>query len=114
MPPTIPPPSPILRWSAVDCGRFIEAEGLARNPVVDTLHRSGECLCGAFAQAREIHDIDLWYPHAGEVIHELERRVEASGKVQCLWATPVRDVSPDQLRAFPVSPLLCQSCEARS
>src|SRR5262245_58615456 len=54
--------SPILDWSKIDCGRFIEKQGLSRNRVVDLLHRSGECLCGAMAAAREIREIGRWFP----------------------------------------------------
>lgn len=107
--------SPILEWSKVDCNAFIEAEGLPRNPVVDTLHRSGECLCGALARPEEIHDIALWYPATAARIQELERECEARGIVACVWAgRDARRLHPDQLGLFPKSGLapLCTSCEA--
>ena len=52
----------ILDWTKADVNAYIEAQGLARNLVVDTLHMSGECLCGAFARPGERDEIRLWFP----------------------------------------------------
>lgn len=108
--------SPILEWSKADCNHFIEAEGLPRNPVVDLLHRSGECLCGALARPEEIHEIALWFPDTARRIQRLEMECEARGIVACVWAgRDARKLHPDQLGLFPKSGLapLCTSCEAR-
>ncbi len=101
--------NPILDWTAVDCGRFIEREELRRNPVVDHLHRSGECLlCGALAHARELKDIELWYPREAAMLHEYERLAFEHGHAETVWAGRLRSgVSRQQLP-------LCTSCEARA
>jgi 3'-phosphoadenosine 5'-phosphosulfate sulfotransferase (PAPS reductase)/FAD synthetase len=108
--------SPILDWTALDVSRYIDARGLARNPVVDVLHRSGECLCGALARQDEIHEIDRWFPEVGARIHALERRCEGAGITACVWAgKEARRINRRQLHLFPKSavlPLLCSSCEA--
>jgi 3'-phosphoadenosine 5'-phosphosulfate sulfotransferase (PAPS reductase)/FAD synthetase len=107
--------SPILDWTSRDVSRYIDAEGLQRNQVVDVLHRSGECLCGALAKSGEIHEIDRWYPEVGTRIHELEVRCEQAGLVACVWAgREARKLSPMQLPLFAKSALvpLCSSCEA--
>lgn len=64
--------NPILEWTAIECGRYIEAQGLKRNPVVDTLHRSGECLCGAMAHHKELDEIAYWYPEVAARIKAME------------------------------------------
>ena len=66
-------------WSALDVTDFLEAEGLPRNPVVDLLHMSGECLCGAFAHPGELDEIRLWFPEVASRIERLERRVRRRG-----------------------------------
>jgi 3'-phosphoadenosine 5'-phosphosulfate sulfotransferase (PAPS reductase)/FAD synthetase len=107
--------SPILEWSKVDCGQFMEAEGLARNPVVDLLHRSGECLCGALARPEEIHEIALWYPDVARRINALERECEERGIAACVWAgRESQEVHADQGQLFSKADLapLCMSCEA--
>lgn len=107
--------SPILDWTAVEVSRFINAEWLRRNTVVDLLHRSGECLCGALAKEAEIHEIARWYPEAAERIQKLERECERRGIVASVWAgRTARRISPDQGSLFPKSEYapLCSSCEA--
>ena len=79
--------NPILNWTAADCLDYMEEQGLRRSPVVDLLHRSGECLCGALARAEEIHEIDTWYPDAGKRIHALEERARACGLKHTRWAS---------------------------
>jgi 3'-phosphoadenosine 5'-phosphosulfate sulfotransferase (PAPS reductase)/FAD synthetase len=79
---------PILHWTRDDLNTYVEEQGLARNEVSDHLHRSGECLCGALANPDEIHLIDMFYPAAGQRIHDLEARCETRGLVDCRWAAP--------------------------
>ena len=78
--------NPILDWTASDCNQVIFDAGLDRNPVVDFLHRSGECLCGAFARAKDIEEIRMWYPETAKRIAELERKCREKGLVDCVWA----------------------------
>ena len=109
--------SPILDWTKIDCNRFMEAEGLPRNPVVDLLHRSGECLCGALARPEEIHDIAQWFPDTALRINALEHECEARGIAACVWAgREGRNVAPEQEALFSKADLapLCTSCEAQA
>ncbi len=109
--------SPILDWTKQNCSDLIEAEGLPRNEVVDLLHRSGECLCGALARSGEIHDIDQWYPDVGQRIHNLERECEQRGLTASTWASgEARTIPYGQGRLFSKANLapLCFSCEANA
>ena len=97
--------NPILTWSAADCLRFITEQGLARNPVADLLHRSGECLCGALAQTEELGEIGYWYPEVLERIGTLAEACRAKG-LPSVWASRNRLESP------PAGQMeLCWSCE---
>ena len=98
--------NPILEWSAVDCGRYMADHGLRRNPVVDLLHRSGECLCGALAREDEIHEIDAWYPEAGKRIHDLEEQARCAGLKSTRWASRKKWGDAEQI-TLP----MCASCE---
>lgn len=100
--------NPILQWSALDCGRYMEDHGLRRNPVVDLLHRSGECLCGALAREDEIHEIDAWFPAAGKRIHDLEEQARACGLKHTRWASRKAWGDAEQ-----ISLPMCASCELR-
>jgi 3'-phosphoadenosine 5'-phosphosulfate sulfotransferase (PAPS reductase)/FAD synthetase len=103
--------APIFDWSKSDCNDLIEREGLARNLVVDLLHMSGECLCGAFAKPDEIAQLETWFPTEAARLHKIERRAEAAGRIACVWGRRPDDVNPEQQRLMPILPL-CTSCEA--
>lgn len=98
--------NPILEWSASQCGQYIADHGLRRNEVVDTLHRSGECLCGALAREDEIHEIDHWYPEVADRIHALEERARACGLKATKWASRKAWGAAEQ-----ISLPMCASCE---
>jgi 3'-phosphoadenosine 5'-phosphosulfate sulfotransferase (PAPS reductase)/FAD synthetase len=98
--------NPILKWSGIDVSRYIEEHGLERNPVVDKLHRSGECLCGALAHPRELEWIEFWYPDVAARIRDLERQCYERG-LRYRWGH-VRVAPPDpRQQMLP----LCYSCQ---
>lgn len=101
--------NPILAWTKADCHTFMEIERLERNPVVDLLHRSGECLCGALAHQSEIKDIEAWYPKAAAELHGYEQLARENGHIEDVWARRLRNVSRQQLR---IDHPLCVGCES--
>lgn len=100
--------NPILEWTKADCNRYIEEHGLERNQVVDLLHRSGECLCGALAHHSEMREIEQWYPEAAAELHGYERLAAEHGHLEDVWAGRLTGVSRAQGRLE-----LCSSCELR-
>ena len=123
--------APIHDWSKVQCNEYIREHGLERNPVVDLLHMSGECLCGAYVdQTRtvgprtdEFRQIEEWFPAATEEIKGIEREVLAAGK-PWLWDDErppewYQDAKRGQTFAFQMDDteskmMMCQSCEKRA
>lgn len=109
--------SPILGWTKIDCNLLIAQDGMQRNQVVDLLHRSAECLCGAMAKVEEIHEIARWYPDAAQRIQQLERECERRGIVASVWAGyQARNLQDGQMQLFSKAelPPLCTSCEANA
>jgi len=104
--------NPILDWTASDCSRFIDTERLDRNPVVDTLHRSGECLCGTLFNKGDREEILLWAPEMAPIVAEWERIARDAGHRNCVWGVRGQEAPPGQIEAFDSFPL-CVSCEAR-
>jgi len=100
--------SPILEWTALDVGRAIEAWGLKRNRVVDLLHRSGECLCGALARPEEIEEIEYWFPKVAKRIHQMERECERLG-LPNRWGSHFSGRRDARQQWLP----LCQDCRTR-
>ena len=106
--------APILYWSKRDCLNFIEREGATRNEVVELLHMSGECLCGAFAnndKSNELGQVKLWFPKMAARIEALQVKAKEAG-VHCKWG----EAPPEERRAltdedFPLFSM-CQRCDA--
>jgi 3'-phosphoadenosine 5'-phosphosulfate sulfotransferase (PAPS reductase)/FAD synthetase len=89
--------NPILDWTKADCHDLMESRGLKRNWVVDTLHRSGECLCGALAHRSEITDIRSWFPLTAQEITSYEQLARDHGHLEDVWAGRLT-VNRQQLR----------------
>jgi 3'-phosphoadenosine 5'-phosphosulfate sulfotransferase (PAPS reductase)/FAD synthetase len=71
--------APIWDFTTRDVNDYLERESLQRNMVVDLLHMSGECLCGAFAHPGEKEEIRMWFPQAAKMLDELENQVRSLG-----------------------------------
>src|SRR5262252_6563634 len=100
--------NPILDWSAADVNDYMAAVGLPRNPVVDKLHRSGECLCGALADPDELDWVAYWYPDVAARIRGLEREC-FKRHLPYRWGTkPSQAFDANQ----PMLPL-CNDCPTR-
>ena len=100
--------NPILTWSKADVDDYMTNVGLPRNPVVDKLHRSGECLCGALADPQELEWIAFWYPDVAARIRDLERQC-FERQLPYRWGQQrSQSFAADQ----PMLPL-CQDCPTR-
>ena len=109
--------SAIYDWSKPDCHDMISAAGIPRNPVVELMHMSGECLCGSFAKPGELKEIALWYPKTAERIRQIEQRVAVVHPRACQWGQrPLREKKPQPAQrdsaGRKVGPL-CSQCELR-
>lgn len=75
--------NPIVDWSHADKHDYMDRHQLPRNPVVDHLHMSGECLCGSFANMPESGELEMiraFYPDAAAEIGALEHEVFKAGE----------------------------------
>lgn len=67
--------APIHDFTKADCGNVMQHCSVKRNQVVDLIHKSGECLCGAFAEPGELTEVKMWFPEVAKRIEDLEREV---------------------------------------
>jgi 3'-phosphoadenosine 5'-phosphosulfate sulfotransferase (PAPS reductase)/FAD synthetase len=58
-----------------DCSTCMAHCALHRNEVVDLIHKSGECLCGAFAEPGELSELEIWFPKEAKRIRDLEQEL---------------------------------------
>ena len=100
--------SPIAFWTNLDMNTYRLMHDVPRNTVSDTLHMSGECLCGAFAHRGELDEIGYWYPDMKAEIEALEAEVRAAGHKEpyCTWGH-------GQGKPAEKSGPMCSSCDAR-
>ena len=101
--------NPILEWSARDIRVYMEEHDLPPNPVVEHLHRSGECLCGAFAKSSDLREVEFFYPQAAKPLRELEAEVMRRGLPNPRWGGQGRVTIPREQLGLE----LCSSCELR-
>jgi len=78
--------APIHDWTKNDCEAFLDERDLPRNPLWDTLGRSGDCFCGCFGNPEEKLDLEAagQADHAGW-LRNLETEVETGDKTET-WA----------------------------
>jgi hypothetical protein len=81
--------------------------GLSQCDGAALIHKSGECLCGAYKPkaGSSLEEIAYWFPKTGEYIRSLEREARSMGKPYCEYGKPHL---PKKQK--PVGPL-CQGCE---
>ncbi len=96
--------NPLTHFSNAEMREYRERFGLPRNEVADHIHKSGECLCGAFAKPGEKEELRFFYPEVAEYIDRLEERVRAAGQKSCVWG-------PQGIHKPQKAGRLCSSCE---
>lgn len=109
--------NPVLAWSKLECLAFLRDRGIERNPVSRTLHKSGECLCGAFASPEEIELLEMFHPETAAEIHALEAEVRERGLVDCVWAAPSKapGLTWEEWEEQTGQPsMLCRDCTVRA
>lgn len=100
--------NPLWDFSKLDCTRIMEHAKLPRSPVVDFIHKSGECLCGCFGKPGELKETAMWFPSDPTVIRLLE-----ANKRHCLtrgWGWSDRPVK--KCAAIGETGPMCSSCDA--
>ncbi|MHB8241737.1 MAG: phosphoadenosine phosphosulfate reductase domain-containing protein [Solirubrobacteraceae bacterium] len=106
--------APLIDWSGGDMLRYRREHQIPESAASALLHRSGECQCGAFANAEEERAmLKALYPGFFAGIEQLEREAQQAGVRWCRWGG--YDVNGNRAgEASREKPgLLCESCEAR-
>jgi len=96
--------APIREFEHQDIWDYRDRFELPRNEVVDILHMSGECLCGAFSKPKELDWLAMWYPDVAARIRNLEKLVHGAGLKSCHWGPQ----SSKKIREAPGP--LCSGC----
>lgn len=76
----LPVVRPIEDWTTERVWAYVRAHGLPRSPAYETLHLSGDCLCGAYARPEEAPLLRMFYPTLAARLARLEAQVKPTGK----------------------------------
>ena len=60
--------------------RYYIENDIKRSPVYDTLHISGDCLCGCFAKKEELKLLQMFHPEVFNEIKRLEKKLMEEGR----------------------------------
>jgi 3'-phosphoadenosine 5'-phosphosulfate sulfotransferase (PAPS reductase)/FAD synthetase len=111
--------APIHDWSKSHTAELIEFAGLERNFIVDLLHKSGECLCGAFAEKGELAELQMWKETrpAHDYIVRLQKEVIAAGHPWGWEDRPPEHIGEEkkgQMIIEPMRQFMCWNCNRNS
>jgi len=102
--------APIHDWSKLNTSELMESVEQPRNLIVDLIHKSGECLCGAFAKKGELAELGMW-PQT-RAAHDEIIRLENEVGPQFGWGW--EDKPPKNYKTQPMLAginSLCWSCD---
>lgn len=94
--------SPLYYWTNSDIQNYIKQQELDLCPVYQTLHMSGDCLCGSFAEIGESELIKTFHPDLAQKILVLEKKY--GGK----WGNHVSMTGTIDQRK--ISEFVCSEC----
>lgn len=97
--------APLTEWSKGDVLDY--TDGMPRNPVSETMHMSGDCLCGCYAREGERAEWRLWWPVVDQMISQLETEVRELGHSAWRWG-----VRPPRVARFQLGfdHFACEGC----
>jgi 3'-phosphoadenosine 5'-phosphosulfate sulfotransferase (PAPS reductase)/FAD synthetase len=101
--------APCLHWSDEDKDLYIERYQLVRNPVVERMCMSCECMCGAFATEGELTALRYEYPDTAAEIEQLQIDAAKAG-VHAVWGTR----PPGKRKNPTMGGMLCSDCNQRN
>lgn len=103
--------APMVHWQSDDKARYMTQHSLPENEVVQIMHYSGECLCGAYARPGELNELRAFFPEVAARIEALQVEAQAAGK-HCRWGEPPPDALPEEDPEQDVFSF-CSSCPVR-
>lgn len=66
----------INEWDNDQCKKYLEGNGVDRNPVSKNLCRSGECMCGTMQTKGDRAEASFFYPRWGKWLDDLEKKIK--------------------------------------
>tara|TARA_R100001086_G_C11796357_1_gene247665 strand:- start:20 stop:1024 length:1005 start_codon:yes stop_codon:yes gene_type:complete len=98
--------------------KYVIENNIKRSPVYETLHRSGDCLCGCFGQTQDLKLIQMFHPDAFNEIRRLEELIKKEGTPNAkkfgLWGNTRKDTwgtsTNDIIAQTNLENFICNDC----
>lgn len=100
--------SPMLYKSDTWMYKYYMEQGLKRSPVYDTLHISGDCLCGCFSKPGEAKLVELFHPDTAKQIQALEKWRKSRGLKRSTWGKQAGMLHAGEQEE--ITKFLCNDC----
>ena len=91
--------------------------GMKKSPCYNTIHLSGDCLCGCFADSKELKLIEMFHPEVFKKIKDLEKLIDKEGTKNArknkTWGNGsfnTTDIENQQTLDSHVESLVCNDC----
>ncbi len=101
----------IYNWETVDVWDYLKKHNLQRSPIYDTMHMSGDCLCGAFSTRGESHWLQVFHPELAERFRLLEEKYrgrKGHNMNSSKWGNQIS--LSDMKNQTNLDDLICQEC----
>lgn len=94
--------APLYDWTTEQVWDYVRKEKLELCPVYDTLHMSGDCMCGAYGTSEEYRLLEIFHPDIFFKIQGLEK------KYDCKWGGNIKHL--DKYQKTLEENLVCNEC----
>jgi 3'-phosphoadenosine 5'-phosphosulfate sulfotransferase (PAPS reductase)/FAD synthetase len=102
--------NPIYEWTNEQVWKYVRKYNIEISPAYETLHISGDCLCGAYAHTKEMNAISIFYPEVAERLEKLELEIKDDKRIKCkTWG--VDNFSSFSIKYMKLDSILCGECD---
>lgn len=95
--------SAIYNWKTVDVWDYLAKNKLQRSPIYETMHLSGDCMCGAFSSKGESDWLQIFHKDMAKRFIELEKKYGDK------WGNQIS--LTDMKQQTKLDDLICQECQ---
>lgn len=94
--------SSIFNWTTEQVWEYLKEHNIERSPIYNTMHMSGDCLCGAFSQRGESAFLKMFHPELYNYLLELEKKYGSK------WGNQIS--LTDMENQMSLDDVVCQEC----
>lgn len=106
--------APLLNWDDTKVWDYFKKHNIPRSPSYAYLSLSGDCNCGAFSDAEDIHIYEAVYPDVAEHIKSIQKKLAVCPNLHKgheTWGNDRKRKKPKP--SIPSENAICSECSFR-